>query len=145
MTTVPDNVEVEFSWQAHPAAERIGAALVGSLIVVAASGAIYASFQSIEWSVLALAVLVLSLNRFYFRSRFHIDPDGITARFPLRSQRCRWADIRRFMVDDHGGYLSTRAKRSWLDAYRGLHILFGRQRPTVIEQIRTHLTKESGR
>jgi hypothetical protein len=145
MTTAPDNVDVEFSWQAHPAAERIGAALVGSLIVVAAAGAIYASFQSIAWSVLALAVLVLSLNRFYFRSRFRIDPEGITARFPLRSQRCRWVDIRRFMADDHGGYLSTRAKRSWLDAYRGLHILFGRQRPAVIDQIRTHLPNEAGR
>ncbi len=145
MTTAPDSLQVEFSWQAHPAAERIGAALVGSLIVIAAAGAIYASFQSIEWSVLALVVLVLSLNRFYFRSRFHIDSEGITARFPLRSQRCRWADIRRFMVDDHGGYLSTRARRSWLDAYRGLHILFGRQRPAVIDQIRTHLPRESGR
>jgi len=145
MTTDPDNVEAEFSWQAHPAAERIGAALVGSLIVVAAASAIYASFQSIAWSVLALVVLVLSLNRFYFRSRFRIDSEGITARFPLRSQRCRWADIRRFMADDHGGYLSTRAKRSWLDAYRGLHILFGRQRRAVIDQIRTHLPRESGR
>jgi hypothetical protein len=145
MTTVADNVEAEFSWHAHPAAERIGAALAGSLIVAGAAGAIYASFQSIEWSVLALAVLVLSLNRFYFRSRFRIDAEGITARFPLRLQRCRWADIRRFMVDDHGGYLSTRSKRSWLDAYRGLHILFGRERAAVIERIRNHLPREAGR
>ena len=40
------------------------------------------------------------------------DADGITARYPLRSQRCRWADVRRFMADAHGGYLSTRSRRS---------------------------------
>ena len=96
------------------------------------------------WSAAALLVLVTALNRFYFRSRFQIDPEGITARYPLRSQRCRWADVRRFMVDAHGGYLATRSKRSWLDAYRGLHILFGRQRPAVIEQIRAHLPKGPG-
>jgi hypothetical protein len=141
VTEAADNPQVEFIWQAHPAGERVGAALGGSAVVVAAAAAIYVSFQSIEWAVLALVVLVVALNRFYFRSRFHIDPEGITARFPLRSQRCRWADVRRFMVDARGGYLSTRSKRSWLDAYRGLHVLFGTQRKTVIEQIRAHLPR----
>jgi hypothetical protein len=141
MATAPDNLQAEFSWQAHPAGERTGAAIIGSLIVAAAAGAIFMSFQNIFWSVLAVLVLVAALNRFYFRSRFIIDQEGITARYPLRSQRCRWDDVRRFLVDAHGGYLSTRSKRSGLDAYRGLHILFGRQRPAVIERIRAHLPK----
>ena len=144
MATAPDNPQVEFSWHAHPAGERVGAAVAGSLIVVAAAAAILLSFESLPWSVLALFVLVTALNRFYFRSRFHIDSDGITARYPLRSQRCRWADVRRFMADAHGGYLSTRSRRSWLDAYRGLHILFGRQRAAVIDQIRAHLPQGAG-
>ena len=79
MATAPDNLQAEFSWKAHPASERTGAAIMGSLIVVAAAGAIYVSFQSLEWSAVALVVLVLALNRFYFRSRFRIDPEGITA------------------------------------------------------------------
>ncbi|MHC4420667.1 MAG: PH domain-containing protein [Planctomycetota bacterium] len=144
MATAPDNPQVEFSWHAHPAGERVGAAVAGSVIVLAAAAAILLSFESLAWSALALFVLVTALNRFYFRSRFHIDSDGITARYPLRSQRCRWADVRRFMADAHGGYLSTRSRRSWLDAYRGLHILFGRQRPAVIEQIRAHLPQGAG-
>jgi hypothetical protein len=142
MAATPDNLPVEFSWQAHPAGERLGAAVVGSLIIVAAAAAILISFESYAWSAAAIVVLVVALNRFYFRSRFRIDPEGITARYPLRSRRCRWAEVRRFMVDEHGGYLSTRARRSWLDAYRGLHILFGRQRPEVIERIRAHLPGE---
>ena len=85
--------------------------------------------------------LVVALNRFFFPSRFRIDPEGITARFPFQTQRLRWAEIRRFVVDEHGGYLSTRSKLSRLDAYRGLHILFGRHRQAVIDSIRTHLTK----
>jgi hypothetical protein len=142
MSATPDNLLAEFTWQAHPARERRGAAVTGSLIIVATAAAILFSFQSYAWSAIAIVVLVAALNRFYFRSRFRIDPDGITARYPLRSQHCRWADVRRFLVDEHGGYLSTRSRRSWLDAYRGLHILFGRKRPEVIERIRAHLPRE---
>ncbi len=89
-------------------------------------------------------VLVFALNRFFFRSRFEIDADGITARFPLRKQRVRWADTRRFVVDDNGGFLSSRVKRSRLDAWQGLHVLFGRQREPVIESIRAHLAGGDG-
>ena len=144
MAPAHENLPAEFNWQAHPATERVGAALGAAATMVAAAAAIFVSFQSIAWSGLALAVLVLALNRFYFPSRFQIDSDGITARHPLRSQRFRWDDIRRFVVDARGGYLSTRSKRSWVDAHRGLHILFGSQREAVIEQIRAHLQQGAG-
>lgn len=129
----------EFTWHAHPAGERVGAAVLGIVVILALAAAILVSFQSVAWSGLAVVFLVVSLNRFYFRSRFVIDSEGITARFPLRTQRLRWSDVQRFAVDGHGGYLSTRAVRSWLDAYRGLHLLFGRQRDAVIERVRGHL------
>ena len=93
MAATPDNLPVEFSWQAHPAGERRGAAMLGLVIIVAMASAILLSFESYAWSAAAIVVLVVALNRFYFRSRFRIDPEGITARYPLRSQRCRWADV----------------------------------------------------
>ncbi len=129
----------EFTWHAHPASERTGPAVLGLVVILGLAAAILASFGSLAWSGLAVVFLVVSLNRFYFRSRFHVDDEGITARFPLRTRRLLWRDVRRFAVDEHGGYLSTRANRSWLDAYRGLHLLFGTQRDAVIEQVRSHL------
>lgn len=130
-----------FSWCAHPAAERRGAALAAAGLTLAMAAAIYLSFGSPAWAVFGLAALVIGLNRFFFRSRFKIDEDGITASYPLRTLRLNWPQVRRFVVDDRGAYLSTRTSRSWLDAYRGLHVLFGRDRSAVIEQIRAHLTE----
>ena len=129
----------EFSWTAHPASERVGAAVAGLAIVAAVAGALFLSFQSLAWSGFAVLVLVASLNRFFFRSRFTIDDDGITARFPLRTRRLVWTDVQRFLIDAHGAYLSTRRRRTWLDAYRGLHLLFGRDRDAVTEHVRVHL------
>lgn len=138
------NGPTEFSWCAHPASERTGPAVLGLVIVAAVTACVWVAFGSAGWTALAAVVLVAALNRFYFRSRFAIDAEGITARFPLRTQRVRWADTRRFVVDENGGYLSARAKRSRLDAWQGLHILFGRQRDAVIERIRAHLAGKDG-
>ncbi len=135
---------VEFTWRAHPAAERTDRALLGAVIVLAIAAAIWVSFQSVGWSVFAVIVLVGSLNRFYFRSRFDIDAEGITARFPLVTRRFLWADTRRFVTDNDGGFLSTRSRRSWFDARRGMHILFGRQRSEVMEHIQAHLPEGAG-
>ena len=139
-----EDLSTDFTWQAHPARERIGAAVLALSLIGAFAGAVGLSFQSPVWAAVSCLVLLAALSRFFFPSRFVIDADGITARYLLRSQQVRWDDIRRFVQDDRGGYISTRAKRSWLDAYRGMHILFGIHREAVIERIRARLSDGAG-
>ncbi len=134
-----DHSRPDFSWQVHPARERRGAAVATSLIILAVAGAVWASVANWAWAALAVVLLLVGLNRFFFPSRFTIDESGITAKYPLRTLRYRWEDLRRFVCDRHGGYLSTRSRRSRLDAYRGMHLLFGRDREAVIGQIRARL------
>jgi hypothetical protein len=128
-----------FTWQAHPARERAGGAALGLATILAVAVAAWWSTGVIWWGVLSLAVLLFALNRFFFPSRFVIDGQGITAKYPLRSKRLAWGDLRRFSVDDNGGFLSTRARRSRLDAYRGMHILFGADRDAVVDRIQARL------
>jgi hypothetical protein len=133
-----------FTWKAHPAAERVGPAVMAGVAVLAIGTAVALSFASIAWGALSVVVLVASLNRFFFPSRFSIDEQGITARLPLGVRRLRWSEARRFAVDRRGGYLSARARRSWLDPYCGVHVLFGRRRDEVIRCIRGHLVRGGG-
>ncbi len=132
----------EFKWQAHPARERPRAALLAGAIIVALGAVVWVSFGAV-WAVGSVLLLVASLSRFFLASRFSIDGDGISARYPLRRARLRWAEIRRFVQDHHGGYLSTRARPSRLDAYRGMHLLFGTQRQRAIQHLQAHLTVDS--
>lgn len=128
-----------FSWRAHPAQERPNHALWAAVAILGMAAAVYFSFDSVAWAVVSLVVLVVALNRFYFPSTFTIDDTGILARYPLRRKQVRWDRIRRFVHDEHGGYLSTRATISRLDAFRGIHILFGNDRGAVVGRIRSHL------
>lgn len=134
-----DMMREELSWRVHPARERVKATLFATVVILTIAVAIYVSFRSVGWSLIALLVLVMSLNRFFFPSRFTIDHEGITACYPLRRQRCAWENVRRFLHDRNGGYLSTRHGSSRLDAFRGMHVLFGNRQEAVIREIRHYV------
>lgn len=136
--TIP---QPDFTWQAHPARERPGPAAAAAAAVVLLSGGAWLVGQSPWWAGAAALVLFLALNRFFLPSRFEIDAEGITARYPLRTRRARWADLRRFAHDRYGGYLSTRSRPSRMDAYGGLHLVFGADRDDAVERIETRMQR----
>lgn len=122
-------------WRAYPARSRPQAAVAGALLIVAI-GALAGWGGGVGLGVGSAAVLLLALSRFFFPSKFTIDEKGVTAQYMLSAPTIAFKDVRRFVHDDHGGYLSTRAKPSRLDAYRGVHILFGDDRAGVIAHIK---------
>jgi hypothetical protein len=138
-----DQPKPEFSWYAHPLRERLGRGIAGLLIIAGFAAFVTVLMENVGWGVLAAAVMVLMLNRFFFPSRFAMDEEGITAWYPLRRARFRWSELRRFVHDRNGGFLSTRATASRLGA-RGMHVLFGDQRESVIDHIRRRVPRGGG-
>jgi hypothetical protein len=133
-----------FSWQAHPARERVGQALA-VVFLISALGFLSALLMgSPWWGILAAGLMVLGLNRFFFPSRFRIDEEGITAEFPMRSRRFAWVELQRFAHGPRGGYLSSRSRPSRLEGRRGLHILFGEARESVVPRIEARLPEGAG-
>jgi hypothetical protein len=132
----------EWTWRAHPARERPGAATLGGLAVVLLSGAAALFFGHSAFALPAALFLLLSLNRFFFPSRFRIDSSGIHGDYPIGRKSFTWKDVRRVAEDDRGLWLSSRARPSRLDAYQGMHVLFGAQRAEVSTRIRQFLESE---
>jgi hypothetical protein len=133
--------EQPYSWRAHPARDRRAQASLALTVMLAFCGFVYLAFSSLAWAALSFAILLASLSRFFFPSKFTIDEEGIIANYPLRRVRMKWAHLKGFVHDANGGYLSTRMKPSRLDGYMGMHILFGRHRDAMIERINRQLTK----
>ena len=150
----------EDGWEAHPAREHPGKAMAVGLVVgacAAMSGAIMHDVPALPqtgrtvgiglrvafWGVLAAMIMVAVLNRFFFRSRYAIDAEGITAELPLGTRRLEWSKLRRFAHDERGGVLSTRAKSSWFEGSRTIPLLFGENGSGAIEAIRARLPKEA--
>ncbi|MGI9014582.1 MAG: hypothetical protein ACR2GY_10085 [Phycisphaerales bacterium] len=120
------------TWQAHPAAQRLGHCILAVGIILLSCSII--TFMciteglsvpvSLAIGLASLVALGLSLNRFFLGSSFVIDDVGITARYPFRSMQLPWARVQRFMHDARGGFLSTRAHASRFDSFRGMHIIW---------------------
>lgn len=118
-------------------------AALGIAIMLAVAGAAGLMMSSVAWSGLALVLMLLALNRFFLPSRFEIDDQGITARYPFRTRRMNWAQLRRFVHDAEGGLLSPARRPSRLDSFRGLHVQFGRMGHRAIEAIRERVERET--
>ena len=123
----------ELSWSAHPLRERPKRALAGFVIIVALAALAAIEMGHAAWGGFAAALLVAFLNEFFFPSRFAIDADGVTARYPLRQQRLAWDQVRRVDVGARGGFLGTRGKAGAYDR-RGVHLWFAAS-PDVRERI----------
>ncbi len=130
-------------WRVHPARERPGTALLTAVVIVLAGWLSAALMDQAGWGIFAAGVLIVGSNRFFFLTRYALDAEGITARFPLKTTCYQWSELRRFVYDGTGGFLSPRARRSFLDEYRGISLLFGEDPEAVIHQIRSRLPGEA--
>jgi len=128
-------------WLAHPAREQPGRAAVGAAWIVATSVVIYATTFDIFWTAFAGLFLILFLHRFFIPTSYTIDEEGISQLSMFGTRRLLWTDVKRFVHDQNGGFLSRRANPSWLDDYRGLHVAFGRETDDVASLIRARIAK----
>ena len=98
--------------------------------------------QDIAWGIAAAGGLFVALRRFFLPSTYSIDGEGIAVQCAWSRHTCRWCDVRRFLQDRHGGYLSTRARGSAADAFRGVHLLYGDNRDAVVARIEQFLRRK---
>ena len=96
--------------------------------------------QSQWWAVLAAAIFVLVLRRFFFPSRFTLDDEGATAEYPLATRRILWADVRGHGLSRSGGTLSTRSRPSVFGPNRSLALIYRREdAERIVPLIRSRL------
>ncbi len=130
----------EYSWTAQPARNNRRKLIFAITTILVLSVLIFFSFGSWSWAIFCLLFMVLTLNRFFFKSTFKIDAKGIQAIYPLKKKYLEWADIRRFQHDRYGGYLSTRRRPSRLDYYRGMHLYFAVEKDAAIKVIEDRIS-----
>ena len=73
----------ELSWRAWPALERKGTAAAVAAVLLAAVIAVALETRSVVWTVATAAILLGAWSRFFLPSRFRIDDEGISAKYPL--------------------------------------------------------------
>lgn len=132
------SIETPYEWTAHPLREQPWKALLAVALVLFCGVLIGVIVDDPLVGPLAaggsILFLFITLNRFFLPSKYHMDEHGVAVRYPLRSRTLRWADIRRFVHDSQGGYVSPRCRGGALDT-RGISLLFGGRGHQIIPLI----------
>lgn len=132
--------EMTLEWTVHPVRERprLGVLVFG--IILAMSAGAWFWTKSVFWPLFAFLVLFLSLESFYFPTRFLLDEGKLTVfrRFS-RSER-EWTIFRRCQLDRDGMTLSPYRKPTFMDGYRSIRLRWGRvDREQVVAFVRERL------
>lgn len=132
--------EAALDWTVHPfrARRRLGWLVLLAILAASAVAAFWG--RTVFWGVFSFAVLFLSLESFYFPTRFLLEAEKITVfrRFS-RSER-EWSVFRRCLLDRDGLTLSPFARSSWLEAYRAVRLRFSPEnKEAVIAFVRERL------
>ena len=117
------------NWTAWPARERplAAAVLIGSALVL---GALVG--KETKDGVLGLAVpliVLASLSSFLFPTHYRLTSDSVEVRSIGMARVRPWSEMKRMTVDRTGVFLSPFAGRHWLEAYRGMRLLFETRSP----------------
>lgn len=116
------------TWTAWPARERplAAAVLVGGAVVL---GVLVAKgTQDGVLGVAAPLVVLASLSSFLFPTHYRLTDESVEVR-SIGMVRVRpWSEMKRMTVDRTGVFLSPFAGRHWLEAYRGMRLLFETER-----------------
>ncbi len=122
----------------HP--HKTAAAL--ALIAAASLGAVYA-FGSPILGLLAGVLLLAAVSDYLFRLRFRLTEQGVEMRGLLSRRRMQWLDVRSVRCDELGVKLSALARRSRLEAYRGIYVYFEGNASEVMSFIADHVKAEA--
>ncbi len=129
-------------WQSWPLKDRplAGVAAAAAVVLVSAGAALLG--EHVVFGLLALVILMGSLNPFFSPTRYRIDGEKVVAsRWPVQKIRT-WAEIRSCFVDRHGATLSPFVGKSFLEPYRGVRLLFRGNRDEVIACLRAHARED---
>ena len=129
------------TWTSWPARERPLAAfiLVASSVILGVL--VRRATGDLVLGIAAPVFVLGSLAAFLFPTEYRLTEEAIEVRSLGVTRSRPWSEMRRMTVDRTGIFLSPFEKRTWLEAYRGLRLLFGGNRDQVVSFAEARLEK----
>jgi len=138
---IPQIDASRLEWRAHPARERLRATAAVVAFLGAALAIVWIALRDPFSVALALVLLAGTLAPWFLPTSFRVDAEGAAATRAGVSRRRRWEEVRSVYVDARGVTLSPFARRSWLEPYRAMRLLFAGNADAVIDALERRLSE----
>lgn len=114
----------ELSWRTHPMKDDAPRSYAVLVALLALSVLMNWTFGGWLWSVLAAALLMTSLGRYFLPTAYRLTAEGVEVRFLGRRVRRPWTSFRNLYPHPMGLHLSPFERPSALDPFRGLFLRY---------------------
>ena len=132
-------------WRCHPAARRPWVTAAVTVFLLLLSAIVFFITDSKVFCFLALVVLFASLAKFYFPTGYRMTDKGVRVKTSMQTLDKDWGMYRSYYPDKNGVLLSPFVRRSRLENFRGMYVMFSDNRDEVLAFVREHIkTDDAG-
>jgi len=138
--TVSDEGAV-LSWRCHPVKRRPVVSMSVTAFIVLVGLLVYFATDSRGFTVLALVILFASLAKFFFPTEYRLSDKNIKVKTTTQTLVKDWSMYRSCYADKNGILLSPFTRPSRLENFRGLYIMFEKNRDEVTAFVKERIDK----
>ena len=136
--TAPDIGPV-LEWTVHPVKRQPWVSVAVSLFVVLVTVCVYSWMESHLFTILALLIMLGSLAKFYFPTRYKMTDKSVTVKTTTQTLVKEWQLYRSCYPDKKGILLSPFATATRLENFRGLYVMFENNNEAVTSFVRERI------
>ena len=135
----------KLTWSVRPCTmDRKRCVFVIAVIALFGIGVVLVT-RDLFLGMLSIVILFGSLNSYFFTASYSLSDQGVEIKGPFGTHRREWGRFKSFWVDPKGLSLSPFTKRSWLEHYRGMRLLYSDNKDEIVEFVTKAMGKEARR
>ena len=131
------------SWSSHPLrkSKRKTVFLVAFMLLVWVLVFFVSGFSFLLLG-LAVVVLMSSLASYFFPTRYELTQDLVRVKFLGTRKERRWENFKSFYPDKNGVFLSSFARPTRLENYRGLYLRYDGEQDRVLAYVKSKVVTD---
>jgi len=122
------------TWSVHRSRETPVRTIAVTVFILAFLVFVYWAFQLL-FTILALIVLFVTLHSYFLPITYTLNDDGVTIDKYILRHTYPWQQFRRYFRTSGGIVLSPFPKKSFLDNFRGVHLLLPQDPGPIISYL----------
>ncbi len=127
------------AWTVHPLRRRPLVAVLVTIFIFVVAVAAYTTTESKAFGTLALVVMFASLAKFYMPTSYRLSDKRITIKTLTQTLHKNWSQYRSCYPDKNGVLLSPFAEPSRMENFRGLFLIFDRNKDEVVSFVKARI------
>lgn len=128
-------------WRVHKAKENPRKTFGTILLLLFIGLAIFFLWQELFLTGLSVAILFCSIVTYFLPITYRLDEQGVTRTILGAAQHRQWSEFKSFYIDKNGILLSPFNEKSFLETYRGIFLMCGKN-DEVREFVKRQMAKD---